>query len=1136
MEYDKENNMKSTPKSNNSSSKQQSSILNFFKKPGQHATSERKRKLSEVDKTPTKIVVKNNLMEDDNIELTKSVTPTDRTPLANDSSILKSHGREVDYISTPNEKSIEELEIANEVHRSTGRTIDVLDEETIKRKRSRKIIIDDEEDDCINPLDSPEKMDLEEANLELNKTPYKKLQNFKWEQNLSCSSVTSTAGSSRETPTTPYSKLKVLYEKLFYNINFCLQGFSNFNTSPLTTLERKKNKAAAFKDKNNERYSWLLNIKDKERRPITDPDYDCRTLYIPASARNSMTDFERQYWDIKSEHFDTVVFFKKGKFFELFENDADIGHQEFDLKLTDRTNMRMVGVPESSFEHWAAQFVAKGYKVAKVEQMENSISKGLRERNDNSNSRKEKVIRRELTQVLTGGTLIDSGMLTDDMSTYCMAIKEKIGIEVNAEPIYGICFVDTATSEFNLSFFKDDLERTQLETLLLQIKPKELILEKGMVSQKFQRILKNNLYNPQVNYLIPKKEFLGCDETFDLIFSENYFKVEKVEEEAEAMAVDEGEYDFEQQRQDMMDALPECIKEFSENELAMSALGALMWVCHPLRKIDEINFRLDAIDDLCEAVDINDILKTCLIKLPDLERIISRVHSGTCKVKDFASGLNAFKALRSLLKKNQPHFKNFKNVKLKEVLLAEFPAHLSEELDYFVQSIDFEEALKNNNILVERGFDEEYDKSCKTYEDIEEELENERKYWEKKLGTKISFKDLGKEIYQMEFNLKVKVPNDFQQMSKTQSIIRYWSPKGKELVAELIDAKELREEALRKIKSKMFERFDINFRHWLNFIKLIGELDCLIGLSICKHNLGDIVCRPSFIESDVNIFDVKMMRHPCVGDGGRGDHQFVPNDTKLGGGGKEANIILLTGPNMGGKSTLLRQTCIAVIMAQLGCYVPASSLTMTTFDRIFTRIGANDNILAGQSTFMVELSETSKILREASPRSLVILDELGRGTSTFDGYAIAFSVLQHLALNVRCLGLFSTHYQMLTEEFKNNPIIKMMFMSFYSDEENRDITFLYKLVPGVCLKSYGMVVANMAGVPIEIINKADTVAEEFELSQKLTMNNSVDGEVEGKIDLLKLSCFKQVFDYFSKKECNIKDFETLKMLWRSLQK
>ncbi len=187
---------------------------------------------------------------------------------------------------------------------------------------------------------------------------------------------------------------------------------------------------------------------------------------------------------------------------------------------------------------------------------------------------------------------------------------------------------------------------------------------------------------------------------------------------------------------------------------------------------------------------------------------------------------------------------------------------------------------------------------------------------------------------------------------------------------------------------------------------------------------------------------------------------------------------------MSGKSTLLRQTCIAIIMAQLGCFVPAQSCRMTIFDRIFTRIGANDNILSGQSTFMVELSETNKILQGATPKSLVILDELGRGTSTFDGYAIAYAVLAHLSQSTRCCGLFSTHYGLLTSEFSPplcpTPTVRLMHMACQVDENQRDVTFLYRLIDGVCPRSYGMNVAGMAGIPEPIIARAEEKGREME--------------------------------------------------------
>lgn len=255
------------------------------------------------------------------------------------------------------------------------------------------------------------------------------------------------------------------------------------------------------------------------------PDYDPRTLYIPKAAWTTFTEFERQFWEIKGQHFDSVVFFKKGKFYELYENDADIGHQKFDLKLTDRTNMRMVGVPESSFEYWAAQFIAKGYKVARVDQMETALGKAMRERDGAAAKSVQKVIRRELHSILTAGTLTDSGLLTNDMATYCMAIKEinRPGAE-HLPTQFGIAFVDTSTAEFNLATFYDDMDRTKFETLITQIKPKEVVVEKGGLSIRSTRILKNSLgANTIWNHLQPEAQFWNALDTADELRIKEYF-------------------------------------------------------------------------------------------------------------------------------------------------------------------------------------------------------------------------------------------------------------------------------------------------------------------------------------------------------------------------------------------------------------------------------------------------------------------------------------------------------------------------------------------------------------------------------------------------------------------------------------
>ncbi|KAJ2742239.1 DNA mismatch repair protein msh6 [Coemansia pectinata] len=292
-------------------------------------------------------------------------------------------------------------------------------------------------------------------------------------------------------------------------------------------------------------------------------------------------------------------------------------------------------------------------------------------------------------------------------------------------------------------------------------------------------------------------------------------------------------------------------------------------------------------------------------------------------------------------------------------------------------------------------------------------------------------------------------------------------------------------------------------------VAVVAELDCLLALSVASASLGSPSSRPTILERNGDsggYIEFRQLRHPCVAISGSAA-DFVANDIVLGRqhgavnqDSDPASMILLTGPNMGGKSTLLRQLCLGVILAQLGCYVPAESATILPVDRLFTRIGARDNLLAGRSTFMVEMAETSTILRYATPRSLVVLDELGRGTSTHDGEAVAYGVLHGLCSRLGCLGFFSTHYGLLAEsllrstndaKLANNsnstsvePHLRPMYMACAVNEEEHRVTFLYRLQRGVASKSHGMNVAAMAGVPIPIVQRASAVAAKFELRLK----------------------------------------------------
>ncbi|MCJ1394214.1 DNA mismatch repair protein msh6 [Xylographa bjoerkii] len=893
----------------------------------------------------------------------------------------------------------------------------------------------------------------------------------------------------------------------------------------------KKFKQKAHITEPDQRYPWLANLADADRNRPDHPNYDPRTVYIPPLAWANFSPFEKQYWEIKQNLWDTIVFFKKGKFYELYENDATIGHQLFDLKLTDRVNMRMVGVPEMSLDHWANQFVAKGFKIARVDQMESALSKEMRER-DGSSAKKPgketKVIRRELACILTAGTLVDGGMLQDDMSTYCVAIKEST---VDDSPAFGIAFVDAATGQFFLTEFVDDVDMTKFETFVAQIRPQELILEKSGLSMKSMRILKNNIGLTTIwNHLKPGKEFWTADVTSREIDASGYF-----------VSPD----------QDSVEAWPKVLRDAKDKDLLISAFGALVhylrtlkldrdlvtlanftwydpilkastlvldgqtlinleifansfdggvegtlfmllnrcitpfgkrmfkqWVCHPLVDTVRINARLDAVESLNADTSIRDQFTSSLIKMPDLERLISRIHAGSCKAQDFVRVLEGFEQIEytvSLLSEVGS------GEGVIGLLISSMP-DLAAALKPWKTAFDRSKANKNGILVPEPGVEEDFDDSQMRIEEIMGELDSLLKETRRSLGsTAICYRDNGKEIFQLEVPIKVKgIPKDWDQMSATKQVKRYYSPELRDLVRQLQEARETHGQIVKEVAGRFYARFDEDYVTWLAAVKIIAQLDCLISLAKASASLGEPSCRPVFVNDERSVMEFEDLRHPCMLSNVT---DFIPNDIKLGG--DSPNIDLLTGANAAGKSTILRMTCIAVIMAQVGCYVPCVSARLTPVDRIMSRLGANDNIFAAQSTFFVELSETKKILSEATPRSLVILDELGRGTSSYDGVAVAQAVLHHVATHIGCIGFFATHYHSLAEEFASHPEIQNKRMRIHVDDEEKRITFLYKLEDGVAEGSFGMHCAAMCGIPSKVIERAEVAAREWEHTSRL---------------------------------------------------
>lgn len=582
------------------------------------------------------------------------------------------------------------------------------------------------------------------------------------------------------------------------------------------------------------------------------------------------------------------------------------------------------------------------------------------------------------------------------------------------------------------------------------------------------------------------------------------------------------------------------------------------WLCTPLYRPEDIADRVSAVEELMPLLDGPvSAAKAALKGLPDLERLLARIHTlgskvaaqdhpdaqaimyemetyGKRKIADLLAALKAFRAIAAVRAafhggadgSNGELHEGLACPLLRRVLHESFP-DLAPQLAFFASAFDAKQAEKDGRIKPAAGVDAAYDAALGAIKDIEGQLAEYLREQKKALRCEaLVYWGSAKDRFQIEVPEAVssRVPDDFTLKSrrkgsgKTGGVVRYWTPETERLLAELVAAEERREAAVKDSLRRIFHRFDAHRVAWQAAVNCAAVLDCLIALATWSaRGDGGSMCKPTILPPASTdgepILHLEEARHPCMvvsqlaasssvgaGAGAGGDDEgsgiasvgagaamVIPNDLFMGrpaagdasaagagvGAGAGAGMaedgsdgygatpapgapcVLVTGPNMGGKSTLLRQACLSVILAQLGAYVPASRMTLTPVDRVFTRVGASDRILAGQSTFYVELAETSAILHQATTASLVILDELGRGTSTFDGNAIAYAVTRHLVDVVGCRTLFATHYHTLTDDFAVHAGVALGHMGCLVEERadgTSSVTFLYKYQDGACPK------------------------------------------------------------------------------------
>jgi len=888
--------------------------------------------------------------------------------------------------------------------------------------------------------------------------------------------------------------------------------------APLTKAERRVEEEKRKKQESEQAYSFLLDVRDKDMHRPGDIDYDKRTLYIPPSAWKTFTPFEKQFWEIKQNHWDTVLFFQKGKFYELYEEDAMIGHRECDLKLTDRVKMKMVGVPEASFDLFATKLLALGYKVGRVDQCETAVAKGMRV-GEKSRGGGSEIVRRELRHVVTSGTIVDGHVLSDDLNSYCLCLKEEL--MAHGLSRFGIVTLDAATAEFRYTTFDDDAVLTQLETLLRSLRVKEVLYEQGRLAPGTLRLVRNTVPTTcEITMLKPGTEF--PDETaararlarlFDTTPSglapllesggpalaamgallwyleQLHLDVDlcasgNVRERAapahghgtlvldakslvhlHVLQNDEGT-----EAGTLHQLLNRCVTPFGRRLFRR-------WLAAPLCERAAIEARLDAVDDLRATPVCAEVLQAFAKHLPDLERLQTRIAAGKCRPRDFLVVLRAFERFRDAKETLLEALRTCMSSVLRSLLeewpdVAERAAALRR---HFVAGDD-------GSFTPVQGESAAYDAAVTGVRAAEQRLDDEKGTCATQLGLdarEVAWKHVGtNEIYQLELPARTKVPAPWILMSQTKTAKRYYTPRTKDLIRELKEARETRLAALKQFQSEVYAAFRADLPQYARAVRAVAQLDCLLSLAKSSEALGEPACRPALVEHDAALFAFEQLRHPCMAPSAlTSATEFIPNDIALGGDAEE--IMVLTGGNMAGKSTTARTAATAVILAQLGCYVPAVSARLAPVDRIASRMGANDQLFRHQSTFMVEMLEASKILREATPRSLVIMDELGRGTSTFDGQAIAYAVLHELATRTPCLCFFMTHYLTVAATLDGYPHLANRHMEVHVDDEQRHVVFTYRLVPGIAESSYGTQVAQIAGVPPAICAQAADMSRAF---------------------------------------------------------
>ncbi len=786
------------------------------------------------------------------------------------------------------------------------------------------------------------------------------------------------------------------------------------------------------------------------------------------NSKRKLTPALKQYFEIKEKYRDTLLMFRMGDFYELFFEDAKIAAKELEITLTSRgfgksaEKVPMCGVPYHSVEPYIEKLVRKGYKVAICEQMEEPKPG-------------KKVVKREVVRIVTPGTYFED----EKEDRFLMSVYPE-------GKNYSVSWTELSTGDL----FFTTTDRDGLLNIISKFKPKELI-----VPEKLKTLFKDvKILSPETFFQTKEEFYFNGKETTvteNTGETKSLAALRKFIEETQIEFIPKLKKPKRYSENSFMHIDPhtcrslEIVESMSNQRKEYSLFGTLdktltgmgrrflkFSLLHPLKDRKEIENRLNSVEELLNSFLTAESIRNILKNVYDIERLLSKITSGVASPKDLAALRRSIKELPELKK-------------LLLSMTSELLKKLGEKLDTLEDIYcELERTIVENppfspreGGIIKKGVSEELDELKTILEEGEKIIKEIEERERKRTGIsslKVKFNNVfGYYIEVSKANLHL-VPDDYMRRQTLVNAERFITPELKEFEEKILSAKE----KIEKLEYSLF----VNLRKYITenseriqkTAEIIGNIDFLLSLSKVAEERG--YTKPEITDS-YNLL-IEEGKHPVLEKFLEED--FIPNSIHLS---KEKSFAIVTGPNMGGKSVFLRQTALITLMAQIGSFVPAKKAKIGIVDRIFSRVGASDNLSRGLSTFMMEMVETANILHNATEKSLIILDEIGRGTSTYDGISIARAVVEYITSKINAKTLFATHYHELTELEKEIDSVFNLHVSV--KEINGKIVFTHKVLPGISEKSYGIHVAELAGLPEFVIERAREILMSIEEKNQL---------------------------------------------------